>query len=92
MSSGEEKITREKFITLPLRKAFKWSRTNRVPSAIKSIKKYIKRHFKAENHQIIISKELNELLWHRGKKKTLRKVKILIQEIDKQIIKILPAK
>jgi large subunit ribosomal protein L31e len=92
MSSSEEKIIKENLAILPLRKAFRWSRTNRAPSAIRSIKKYVKRHFKVENHQIIISQKLNEMLWYRGKKKILRKIKVLIQQTDKQIIKVLPAK
>ncbi|MEM1547185.1 MAG: 50S ribosomal protein L31e [Candidatus Methanomethylicia archaeon] len=92
MPSNEEKIIRESFVTLSLRKAFKWSRTKRVPSAIRSIKKYIKRHFKVEDHQITISQELNELLWCRGKKKAFRKIKIIVQQTDKQIIRVLSAK
>jgi len=92
MSSSEEKIIKESLVILPLRKAFRWSRANRVPSAIRNIKKYVKRHFKVGNHQIIISQKLNEMLWYRGKKKILRKIKVLIQQTDKQIIKVLPVK
>jgi large subunit ribosomal protein L31e len=91
MSNSEERVIKENFVVLPLRKAFRWSRTNRVPSAIRNIKKYVKRHFKVSDHQIIISQKLNEILWRRGKKKILRKIRVLVQQTDKQVVKVLPA-
>lgn len=92
MSNNEGKVVKEDVVTLPLREVFKWTRTSRTPRAIRIIKKYLKRHLKKKDGQIIISQKLNELLWCRGKKKTLRKIKVLVQQTDKQIIKILPAK
>lgn len=92
MSDNEEKIVKEEVITLPLREAFTWARTDRTPRAIRIIKKYIKRHFKIKDDQIMISQKLNELLWRRSKKKTLKKIKVLVQQTDKQIIKVLPAR
>lgn len=67
-------IVSEKTYTINLRDIWTIPRQKRSPKAIRAIKKYMKRHMKAED--IIISNEVNEQVWARGIQKPPRKLKV----------------
>ena len=74
----------ERVYTIPLRKAFKKPRTRRADAAIAIVRSFILKHMKSDD--VKIGKELNEYIWHRGRKKIPRRVKIkaVIEEVEKK--------
>lgn len=82
----EEEIVEERFYTIPLGKAWIAPAKKRVPRAIGIIKDFVKRHMKLradeglmeERNRLIISNEVNEMVWRRGIKKPPRKVRVRV--------------
>ncbi len=66
----------ERVYVIPLRKAFKKSRKKRADAAISLMKDFLKRHTKSD--EVRIGKNLNELIWSRGREKIPRRVKVKV--------------
>jgi large subunit ribosomal protein L31e len=77
---------KERIYTIPLRDAWKAPWTDRAPTAIKIVKKFVERHLKVGakgEGRIRISEELNRIIWSRGREKPPRRVKVrIVKEED----------
>jgi len=78
-----EEIVEERIYTIPLGKAWTSPRKRRTPKAVRLIKSFIQRHMKVgmkteeeEEGRLIISNEVNELVWRRGIEKPPRKIRV----------------
>jgi large subunit ribosomal protein L31e len=67
-----------KFYTVPL--ATNVPRQKKARKAIIDLKNFTRRHTKAE--EIVISKEVNETIWARGRKKPPRQLRVKLEEDD----------
>ncbi|MHA1377514.1 MAG: 50S ribosomal protein L31e [Candidatus Helarchaeota archaeon] len=70
----EEDILEERFYTIPLGRVTIAKRYKRAKRAIKLVREFLIRHFKAEG--LKIEPELNEYIWSRGIEKPPRRVKV----------------
>lgn len=73
---ADEKL--ERIYTVPLGDAYEYKRTNRVPRAVKLLRQFVSRHMKTELDSVLISTELNNLLWARSIQKPPRRVKVRV--------------
>ncbi|MBN2014667.1 MAG: 60S ribosomal protein L31 [Candidatus Altiarchaeota archaeon] len=74
----------EEVYTIPLREAFRVSKTKRASSATKTIKEYLTGKLKLSN--VRVDPSINEALWVKGVKKPPRRIRIkIIKEEDKVI-------
>lgn len=81
---AEEEIVEERFYTIPLSKAWLMPPNKRAPRAIRIIKEFLNRHMKLEAkmeeeekfEKLIISNEVNEMVWRRGIEKPPRKIRV----------------
>ena len=71
-----EKI--ERLYTVPLNKAYEYTRTKRARRTVKILKAYLNQHTKAKDVNIRLSNMLNSFIWSRGIEKPPRKVKIKV--------------
>lgn len=85
----EEGIEKEVQLTLNLRRAVLSHGDKIAPKAVRLVRNTIKRHMHADD--VLITPELNELLWSLGKKKTLRKVRLRVVKTSEGVIKVYPA-
>lgn len=69
-----EKI--ERLYTVPLGKAYDYTRTKRARRSISLLREFLVRHMKSVN--VRISESLNEFIWARSMQKPPRKVKIKV--------------
>lgn len=82
----EEEIVEERIYTIPLSRAWIMPPNKRAPRAIRIIKSFLIKHMKleapregeeeAEPRKLIISNEVNELVWSRGIEKPPRKIRV----------------
>lgn len=84
----EEEFVEERIYTIPLRRAWIMPPNKRAPRAVRIIKAFVQRHMKVgeaaveeegeekEGGRIIISNEVNEVIWSRGIGKPPRKLRI----------------
>ncbi|MEM2739253.1 MAG: 50S ribosomal protein L31e [Candidatus Bathyarchaeia archaeon] len=83
MSGGPSE---ERIYTIPLRDAWRAPWTDRAPTAVKIVKRFIERHLRVEAEEgsrVRISEELNRLIWSRGREKPPRRVKVrVVKEED----------
>jgi len=77
----------ERLYTIPLGDAFKVSRDKRTPRAVKLIRAFIIRHMKAKDERVVISEELNKLLWERSIQKPPRRVKVRLIKEDGETVR-----
>ncbi len=63
---------------IPLYRVYWGRKKNRAKRAIRLIREYVKRHFK-KAETIIISNEVNELVWSRGIEKPPRRIRVEIE-------------
>lgn len=80
-----EEIVEERIYTIPLGKAWASPRKRRSPRAIRLIKSFVQRHMKVGTKteeeeegegRLIISNEVNQLVWRRGIEKPPRKIRV----------------
>jgi len=101
-----EDIVEERIYTIPLRRAWLVQPRRRAPKAIGIIKGFIQRHMKVgvrpeageeefleeeEKPRVIISNELNELIWRRGAEKPPRKVRVRAAKDKEGYVTVYPA-
>lgn len=83
-NNNKDKLEVEREYTIPLRKRFKHvSRVKKTPKAVKSIKEFLVRHMKVRDRdlrKIKLDRHLNEMMWSRGIKNPLQKIKIKAQK------------
>lgn len=71
----------ERIYTVPLGKAYETVRNKRAPRAVKILRTFITRHMKADGERIILSENINKLIWIRSIQKPPRRIKVrLIKE------------
>jgi len=75
--SPEEPVLEREY-TIPLRGAWKGSRTDRAEKAIRVIRQFAKRHMKSS--EIRIENEVNQAVWSRGIQKPPRKIRVLMKK------------
>ena len=61
---------------VPLRRVYWGRRSNRADRAVRLLRAFIKRHLKIEN--VVITSEVNNYIWSRGREKPPRKIKVLV--------------
>jgi large subunit ribosomal protein L31e len=69
-----EKI--ERLYTVPLGKAYEYTRTKRTRRSVSLLRQFLVKHMKS--YDVRISEALNEFLWSRSMQKPPRKVKIKV--------------
>jgi len=85
----EEQVVEERYYTIPLQKALIRPPNKRTPRAMQLLKAFVIRHMKMnmrvsdeeeaeELPKLIISPEVNELIWGRGIEKPPRKIKVRV--------------
>jgi len=83
----EEEIVEERFYTIPLSKAWLMPPNKRAPKAMRIIKDFLRRHMKlgarreeeeGELERLVISNEVNEVVWRRGIEKPPRKIRVKV--------------
>ncbi|MEW6528753.1 MAG: 50S ribosomal protein L31e [Candidatus Micrarchaeota archaeon] len=79
--------TKEKIYTVPLGKAYNYTRTKRTRKAVTILKKFIAKHSKVASKDVKISNALNSLLWKRSMQKPPRKIRIKILKEQGNITK-----
>lgn len=62
---------------VPLYRVYWGRRKNRADRAIRLIRRFVQRHTKAD--RVVISNEVNEEVWSRGREKPPRRIKILVK-------------
>lgn len=82
----EEEIVEERIYTIPLSKAWIMPPNKRAPRAIRIIRSFITKHMKLEARgegeeeeapkKLVISNDVNEMVWSRGIEKPPRKVRV----------------
>jgi large subunit ribosomal protein L31e len=76
-------MVEERVYVIPLRhdvnKRALWRRTNK---AVTLVNEFIKKHMKTE--KVVLSKDVNELLWSRGSKRPPGKIKVKAVKDDKK--------
>lgn len=73
---AEEKVQR--LYTVPLSKAYEYTRTKRARRAVDVLRTFLARHMKVHPGFVRISEQLNEYIWSRSMEKPPRKVKISV--------------
>jgi large subunit ribosomal protein L31e len=77
MATKETKV--ERIYIIPLRKEWlKAPKHKRAKKAIRAVREFLARHMRAEMKDIKIGKWLNTLLWERGIRKPVAKVKVKV--------------
>ncbi|MCE4598724.1 MAG: 50S ribosomal protein L31e [Desulfurococcales archaeon] len=61
---------------VPLKRVYWGRRTNRADRAVRLLKMFVRRHMKVDD--VIISNEVNNYIWSRGREKPPRRIKILV--------------
>ena len=82
----EEEIVEEKIYTIPLGRAWIMPPNKRAPRAMRIIRSFVMKHMKLEKRgegeeeeepkRLIISNDVNEMVWMRGIEKPPRKIRI----------------
>jgi large subunit ribosomal protein L31e len=85
---ADEKL--ERIYTVPLGKAYDYTRTKRTPRAVKLLKEFISRHMKADLGNVLLSNSLNNHIWGRSIQKPPRRVKIRVIKSDGKVRAYLP--
>ena len=82
---------KEAIYTIPLSKAYEKPRKRRAKTAVKELRKFVKRHAKVDNENVIkISNSVNALIWFRSIEKPPRKVKVKVVIEDPYVYVLLP--
>jgi len=84
----EPRIVEEREYTIPLRRAWIAPRWKRTPRAVRIVRAFIQRHMKPE--RVVISPELNELMWSRGIKKPPRRVRVRAVKDEDGVVTVYP--
>ena len=66
----------ERIYTIPLRDVKKLPRTKRAPVAMRYIRKFVSRHMKVNEKNVLIDTDVNNLVWNRGREHIPSKVKV----------------
>lgn len=87
MAAKKESATKlERTYNIPLRKEYLkvpyWKRTNK---AVIAVKEFLVKHMKSEN--VILSKELNELIWKHGIRNPPHHVKVTVTRDEKGVVR-----
>ena len=86
----EIEIVEEKFYTVNLRDLWTAPKDKRAPKAVRTLRKFVKRHMKVDN--VKVSNEINQEIWARSIQKPPRKLKIrAVKDKEGQVI-VFPAK
>ncbi len=82
----------EQIFTINLRRVWSVPRTQRVPRAVKEVRRFVLRHLKAEEKTVWVDPHLNEVLWRRGREKPPRYVQVRVISITEpeELIQISP--
>ncbi len=82
----------EQIFTINLRRVWSVPRTQRVPRAVKEVRRFVLRHLKAEEKTVWVDPRLNEVLWRRGREKPPRYVQVRVISITEpeELIQISP--
>ncbi len=62
---------------IPLGRVYWGRRTNRAGRAVKLVRRFVQRHTKAD--QVLITNEVNEYIWSRGREKPPRRIKVIVK-------------
>lgn len=85
----EEEIEKTFELTVNLRRAFLSHGDKIAPRAVRLVRSIVRRHTHSED--VLLMPELNEVIWSRGKKKTLRKIKLRVVKTTEGVIKVYPS-
>lgn len=83
---AEKRIIEERVYTIPLKTARYVPPNRRANKAVRTLKKFIERHFKTEN--VIILPEVNEKIWERGIEKPPRKIRVKASKDSEGIVEV----
>ena len=72
----------ERIYTIPLSKAYMYTRTRRAERAIKLLRAFATRHMKVDEEGVRISEGVNSLVWRDSIQKPPRKIKVRVVRED----------
>lgn len=88
MSKEKEEIVLERIYTIPLRISYMVPRNKRTPRAVRFVRSFLAKHMKSE--KIIITPELNEILWARGIQKPPRRIRVRVTKDSEGVVRVYP--
>ena len=68
----------ERIYTVPLRKAYDYTRTKRARKAVKLLRAFLARHMKTGQENVFISEAVNSRIWKRSISHPPRKIKVRV--------------
>lgn len=83
MSEEGAKVVEERLLTVPLGRAYYWTRWRRAEKAVRLLKEHVARHVKAK--EVRVSNEVNEALWARGAEKPPRRLKVRVAKDEEGV-------
>ena len=88
--AGKEDVTGilERVYTIPFDRVRNVPKTQRARRAIKTIRKFVKRHMKSDN--IWIDNRVNALIWARGAEKPPARIKVKTTKFDDGLVEVVP--
>ena len=82
----KKSVVLEREYVIPLRKVYFLQRTKRAPRAVRFVRRFVKRHVKAE--KVIITNKVNEYIWSRSIEKPPRKIKVKVVKTEDSVAKV----
>ncbi len=73
----KEKLVKAAVYNVNLSRVYWGRRTNRADRAVRMLRKFIARHLKVDT--VIITNELNNFIWSRGREKPPRRVSVYVK-------------
>lgn len=77
------KDKKEQDYVIPFDKAMEGPRTKRANKAVRFVKNFVSKHWRNQN--VVLTNEVNEAVWERGKFKLPRKIAVTTKEMDGKI-------
>ena len=78
---ADEKVLSKIVYNINLSRVYWGRRTNRADRAVKLVRDFVKRHTKAD--KVLITNEVNNYIWSRGREKPPRRITVLVKVIEK---------
>jgi large subunit ribosomal protein L31e len=80
-------MVEEKILTIPLR-CPESGRKKRTPRAVRKVREFLKKHLKTD--KVLITPELNSLLWARGREKPPPRIRVRAVKRDDGVVEAYP--
>jgi len=83
---AEEEKEIERVYVIPLRTAKQGKSSRAAPSAMKTVRRFVRRHMKVSDEDIWIDESLNKALWSKGKYKVPSKIRVRAVKFEDGVV------